>query len=186
MSICDCPAHLGRPWHSSWCVGRSLAQTGTEYWLCCGSMDRTHVKNCTASVIYHRWGTAEKHSVWQKTIAKSIVPKTLQPVLPTGADERNAIPMCTGVLDYFALALAEIAKLSKVANEQHNPGQPMHWALGKSTDHADKILKHLVDRGLLDTDGMRHSAKVAWRALALLTEELVAAGGKHARNAYKD
>lgn len=108
----------------------------------------------------------------------------LEPVLPTDAAARNAIPMCTGVLDYFALALAEIAKLSKVANEQHNPGQPMHWAVGKSTDHADKILKHLTDRGLLDTDGMRHSAKVAWRALAMLTEELVAAGGKHARNAY--
>jgi hypothetical protein len=109
---------------------------------------------------------------------------TAQLVMPTGTAERNEIPLCTGLLDYFALALAEVAKLSKTANDQHNPGEPMHWAVGKSTDHADKIMKHLVDRGLKDTDGMRHSAKVVWRALAMLTEELVAEGGKHARGVW--
>lgn len=164
-----------------------------EYWLCCGSTDRNHIENCNLPSTlkrFRRWGTSEEHSRWQLghdiNGEPVLVPVSLQAVLPTAADDRNAIPMCTGVLDYFALALAEVAKLSKVANEQHNPGQPMHWSVGKSTDHADKILKHLTDRGLLDTDGMRHSAKVAWRALAMLTEELVAAGGKHARNAYKD
>ena len=33
-------------------------------------------------------------------------------------------------------------------------------------------LQHLIDRGALDSDGMRHSAKLAWRALALLQTEL--------------
>jgi hypothetical protein len=80
--------------------------------------------------------------------------------------------MADGLLDYFPNALAEVARLSKVANAQHNPGEPMHWARGKSTDHANKIVKHLIDRGLLDSDGIRHSAKVAWRALAMLQEEI--------------
>jgi len=80
--------------------------------------------------------------------------------------------MVDGLLDYFPNALAEVARLSKAANEQHNPGEPMHWARNKSTDHANKIVKHLIDRGLLDSDGIRHSAKVAWRALAMLQEEL--------------
>lgn len=86
--------------------------------------------------------------------------------------ERKNSPMARGLLDYFPLALAEVSHVSFVANEQHNPGQEMHWARGKSPDHADCILRHLVDRGEIDTDGLSHSAKVAWRALALLQEEL--------------
>lgn len=92
--------------------------------------------------------------------------------LPSDAKERKSTPMCTGVLDYFPDALAEVARVSKTGNDQHNPGQPLHWAKEKSTDHADCIVRHLVDRGKLDDDGQRHSAKVAWRALALLQIEL--------------
>jgi hypothetical protein len=86
--------------------------------------------------------------------------------------ERKEFPLARGLLDYFAAALAEVARVSKTGNDQHNPGEEMHWARGKSMDHADCIIRHLVDRGMLDTDGMRHSAKVAWRALAMLQEEL--------------
>ena len=92
--------------------------------------------------------------------------------LPTDAAERKAAPMAQGLLWYFPNALAEVARVSKAGNDQHNPGQPMHHARGKSTDHADCIMRHLVDAGTIDTDGQRHSAKVAWRALALLQEEL--------------
>jgi hypothetical protein len=90
----------------------------------------------------------------------------------------------TGVLDYFPAALAEVAKVSKAGNDKHNPGQPMHHARGKSTDHADSLLRHLVDRGGIDPDtGVRHSAEVAWRALALLQQELEDAGAPLARGA---
>ena len=82
--------------------------------------------------------------------------------------------MARGLLDYFPDALAEVARLSHVANEQHNPGEPMHWAREKSADHADCIIRHLIDRGTRDTDGMRHAAKVAWRALAMLQIEIEA------------
>lgn len=98
--------------------------------------------------------------------------------LPTDAKERKNVPIATGVLDYFPLALVEIAKLSKIGNDQHNPGQPLHWDKTKSTDHADCILRHLIDRGTLDTDGARHSTKVAWRALANLEIELENEQGK--------
>lgn len=92
--------------------------------------------------------------------------------LPEDAADRKATPICSGVLDYFPAALAEVARISKAGNDQHNPGQPLHWAREKSTDHADCILRHLIDRGTLDTDGNRHTAKACWRLLALLQEEL--------------
>jgi hypothetical protein len=97
--------------------------------------------------------------------------------LPDGHAERKAIPIMSGVLDYFPAAIAEIAKISKLGNDQHNPGQPMHWARGKSPDHPDTIVRHLMARGTRDTDGARHSAKAAWRVLALLQEEIEAEAG---------
>jgi hypothetical protein len=94
------------------------------------------------------------------------------PILTTDKQARKQMPMARGLVDYFPRALAAVANVSFVANEQHNPGQPMHWAKGKSTDHADCIMRHLVERGGIDDDKLRHSAKLAWRALALLETEL--------------
>lgn len=104
-------------------------------------------------------------------------------VLPSDAAARNEYPMAEGLLYYFPAALAEIARVSKIGNDQHNPGEPMHWARGKSTDHANKVIKHLVDAGLEDTDGTLHTAKAAWRILAMLQEECEARGAPRARNA---
>lgn len=91
--------------------------------------------------------------------------------------------MARGLLDYFPDALAEVAKVSYAGNEKHNPGQEMHHARGKSMDHADCILRHLAERGNTETlvvNGksitIRHTAEMAWRALALLQEELEKAG----------
>lgn len=94
------------------------------------------------------------------------------------AAARKAQPLARGVLDYFPDALLAVAELSRIGNEQHNPGQPMHWAKEKSTDEADALLRHLIDRGTVDTDGVRHSAKVAWRALTLLQREIDAEGAR--------
>ena len=94
--------------------------------------------------------------------------------LPADAAERKEIMLGAGCLEYFPDALIEVAKLSKVGNDQHNPGQPLHWEKSKSTDHDECILRHWVDRRLKDTDGMRHRAKVAWRALASLQIEIEA------------
>lgn len=91
---------------------------------------------------------------------------------------RKQQPLATGCLDYFPDALLAVAHCSFVGNEQHNPGQKLHWDRSKSTDEADALLRHLKDRGTLDTDGIRHSAKVAWRSLSLLQREIEAEQGK--------
>lgn len=98
-------------------------------------------------------------------------------ILPSDPKRRKQYPMATGLLDYFPDALAAVAHVSWQGNEQHNPGEPLHWARGKSTDEADTLLRHFSQRGTLDSDGQRHSAKVAWRALALLQKEIEAERG---------
>lgn len=95
--------------------------------------------------------------------------------LPSDAKERKEAPIASGVLDYFPRAIAAVARLSVAGNRQHNGDAPLHWDRSKSRDHADCIARHLIDRGTIDTDGQRHSAKVAWRALAALELELEAA-----------
>lgn len=97
--------------------------------------------------------------------------------LPTDAQERKNSPIYSGVLKYFPDAIAAVAQLSKIGNDQHNPGQPLQWAREKSSDHHDCLIRHAMDAGTIDTDGVRHSAKVAWRALAALQLELEAAQG---------
>lgn len=97
--------------------------------------------------------------------------------LPTDYKERKAIPLCTGVLDYFPDALAAVAEVSRIGNDQHNPGQPLHWAREKSSDHPDCALRHIAERGKRDTDGGRHTAKAAWRILAMLQLEIEAERG---------
>lgn len=83
---------------------------------------------------------------------------------------RKFFPMARGVLDFFPNALAEVANVSLSGAKQRGQDN-LVWTRESEDDHADAILRHLADRGTLDTDGVRHSAKVAWRALALLQEE---------------
>jgi hypothetical protein len=77
-----------------------------------------------------------------------------------------------------------VARLSKIANDQHNPGEPLHWARGKSLDHKNKILKHVLDAEQMDTDDTLHATKLAWRALALLQTILEGRGAPRPPNAY--
>ena len=103
---------------------------------------------------------------------------------PSLSEARKAMPIASGVLDYFPAALLEVAKVSKAGNDKHNPGQELHHARGKSTGHADSLLRHLIDRGKVDEEtGQLHSAEVAWRALAMLQQELEDAGAPLARGA---
>jgi len=92
--------------------------------------------------------------------------------LPSEPKKRKDLPIARGVLDYFPDAIAAVAEVSRLGNEQHNPGEPLHWSREKSADHADCVARHLIERGTLDADGVRHSAKLAWRALALLQIEI--------------
>lgn len=93
-------------------------------------------------------------------------------ILPDDAAGRKRFPIATGVLDYFPDAIAALAELSYVGNEQHNPDQPLHWDRSKSSDEADTAIRHFMQRGTRDKDRVRHSVKAAWRMLAYLQKEL--------------
>jgi len=92
--------------------------------------------------------------------------------LPESASERKQFPVASGVLDYFPDAIVAISQLSYKGNEQHNPGKPVHWDRSKSADEADTMIRHFLQRGSLDTDGVRHTVKCAWRCLAMLQKEI--------------
>ena len=94
--------------------------------------------------------------------------------LPTDPATRKTVPIATGFIDYFPEAIAAIAALSQIGNDQHNPGKPLFWDRSKSGDESDALMRHFLERGTIDTDGVRHSTKVAWRALAMLQKELEA------------
>ena len=92
--------------------------------------------------------------------------------METDKNKRKQIPIFTGLIKYFPKALAEVARVSYIGNQQHHPDKPLHWDRSKSTDELDALTRHLFQAGETDTDGMLHSAKVAWRALANLEKEL--------------
>lgn len=113
----------------------------------------------------------------ENNVAPAAAPTRLLDLLTS--DERKRFPMAAGLLDYFPDALALTAEVSFLGNEKHNPGQPLHHARDKSSDHADCIMRHLTQRGTFDVitvngveHKVRHSAALVWRALALCQEEV--------------
>jgi len=97
--------------------------------------------------------------------------------LPADAKARKNVPLYSGLLRYFPDALVAVAALSQKGNDQHNPGKSLHWDRSKSGDEHDALMRHLIEAGKTDIDGVRHSAKVAWRALAALQKEIERADG---------
>lgn len=111
-------------------------------------------------------------------------------ILPTDSAERKQYPIVTGALDYFPAAIAEVARLSYLANEKHNPGEPLHHSRGKSSDHDDCLGRHTLERGqweIITIKGVEHkvlhSVCRAWRALAAAQIELEGLGRPLARAA---
>lgn len=97
--------------------------------------------------------------------------------LPNDSVERKQYPLLSGCLKYFPAALAGVSRVSAIGNQKHNPGQPMHHARGKSGDHGDCLLRHLVDTEDLLAKGnvdpaliLNEASSVAWRALAYAQE----------------
>lgn len=101
--------------------------------------------------------------------------------LPTDSTVRKNIPLYSGCYTYFPAALAGVAMHSKISNDKHNPGEPLHHARGKSMDHPDCISRHLMD--LADMQARRvvwtaedqfamlaEANALCWRALALSQE----------------
>ena len=98
--------------------------------------------------------------------------------LPTDSNIRKEYPLLLGCLNYFPAAIAGVSNISKIGNDKHNPGQPLHHARGKSMDHGDCIIRHLMDtENLLSNFKLEDSQvkidsillevnQLAWRALA--------------------
>lgn len=97
--------------------------------------------------------------------------------IPQDDARRKGAPMFRGLLGYFPAALFEVAEHSRESNDKHNPGEELHWSRGESSDHADCIVRHLIDAGRPGSKGRRyHLRALAWRALAILQEECEAEG----------
>lgn len=101
--------------------------------------------------------------------------------LPADSKERKEYPIFEGCVKYFPAALAGVSRISKQGNDKHNPGESLHHARGKSMDHLDCIVRHLIDSADL-LAAMERSEKVSkeqvltevsqmvWRALAFAQE----------------
>ena len=102
--------------------------------------------------------------------------------LPTDSKARKEYPISSGCIRYFPAALAGVAKTSKLGNDKHNPGEALHHARGKSMDHSDCIIRHLIDledllaafsrsnAGVTTEQVLSEVNSLAWRALALSQE----------------
>jgi hypothetical protein len=97
-------------------------------------------------------------------------------MIPVDSKERKDAPVFSGFCAYWPLAMVEVARLSKFGNDKHNPGEPLHWARDKSTDHGDCILRHQLEYDKRDEFGFYHAVAVAWRAMCQL--ELLLEGEK--------
>jgi hypothetical protein len=86
------------------------------------------------------------------------------------AAERKRHPLYSGVVGYFRDALLRIARVSYDGNEQHNPGEALHWARGKSMDHLDCVARHMAEVDVNDFSDETEVAlaAMAWRGLAQL------------------
>lgn len=102
---------------------------------------------------------------------------------------RKNLPIFDMMTGYFPKALREVTRVCVGGNVQHNPGEPLHWSRGKSTDQLNTAVRHLIDHKLgevfdesdtpeilaavnavgdLEDERLYHLAKAAWRVLAAL------------------
>lgn len=134
---------------------------------CGGEWDFLHYYYCGTGFACSECGSKEGHEqVCSQFERDRVVYQS--PPLVSDAEKRKAAPVCSGVLDYFPDSILAIARLSKIGNDQHNPGEPLHWAKEKSTDESDALVRHQIERHGIDSDGVPHAVKVAWRGLAQL------------------
>jgi hypothetical protein len=101
--------------------------------------------------------------------------------LPTDPAARKRLQLFTFMFGYFPDSWLAIVDVARAGNDQHNPGEPLHWARGKSMDQMNAVFNHLFDYGSgerKDTDGCYHLAKLAWRAMAQLQLDIEEERGK--------
>lgn len=107
--------------------------------------------------------------------------------LPVDSQARKEVPIVSGVIKYFPAAIAGVARVSYMGNKKHNGDAPLHHARGKSSDHSDCVVRHLMDVNdllarvernepiahttiELSEQILLEASQLAWRALALSQE----------------
>lgn len=101
-------------------------------------------------------------------------PNSVPVFMSTDSDTRKKMPIATGCVAYFKDALKLVSWVSRVGNDKHNTGEPLHWDKAKSPDEKDAELRHMIDAiegapadpGLEELGNLGHLASKAWRALA--------------------
>ena len=92
------------------------------------------------------------------------VPLTDASILPTDSQERKAIPIYTGFINYFPRAIAAVSKVSLKGGIQHGQTtDTLHWNRALSGDELDAMMRHVIDKDW---------EQVAWRAMANLEKQL--------------
>jgi len=167
--------------------GKQNTKAAVENPHCMGTI--TEINNKRDLPIVVMWDNTEWNYYDPKDLVLTGVPINLtryltgndparkKTTLPEKSEDRKDFPLYSGPVKYFPKALAEVAYICKIGNDKHNPGQPLHHARGKSADHADCILRHMIDmeedygKGVgRDEQGVPQVAYIAWRALALAQE----------------
>ena len=113
--------------------------------------------------------------------------------LPEDSKGRAEWPLWDYQTGYFPDAWLAEVQVAWIGNQQHNPGEPMHWAREKSTDHMNKAARHQWDYGRgvkKDVDGCWHLAKAIWRLKAQLQldieQETTRVSGTEDRPDFRD
>lgn len=106
-------------------------------------------------------------------------------VLPDDPAVRSEFPLFDGLFAYFPAALCEVARWSKVGGAKYNEDK-LRWVREVSTDHENKILRHLLDARQVDEHGFVEAVALAWRALALCQTILEEHGWAEGVNGRKD
>ncbi len=88
------------------------------------------------------------------------------------SSRRKDQPVTEGFLDYFPAAVRLCAELSRLGNEKHNPGEPLHHARGKSKDHRNCAVRHLMDADTADPETNLVEAVAAFWRLGAYIQEL--------------
>lgn len=146
--------------------------------------------NCGLNVAMYRQGGRHKcpstltvrdiaaaaHDVGAQVSIRLVEPGPVFVGLPDDDAARKALPIFDGFLMYFPDAAAAVAEVSRIGNEQHNPGEPLHWARGKSMDQYNTALRHMMDHrmGKRYNGAARHLANAAWRIMAALQLDIEA------------
>jgi len=141
----------------SWGVGRTVGRMEGGGWR-----------------IYRKIPCPQQGGISQPNTTECLQSSEQKYFIPQDSDERKTAPMFRGLLGYFPAALFEVARHSLTSDQKHTPGNVKgpHWARWKSPDHADCIVRHLIDAGNTSTpDRLEHLRSLAWRSLALLQEE---------------